>query len=83
MGKFYAITVLVNKERKDFYFEDMVSAIIQFREFMEQAWIKEKIKWDLPVSFEYGDWNKLTLRELEWSDNKLYHLWGLEWAQEQ
>ena len=52
----------------------MAMAIIQFREFMEQAGIKEKIKWDLPVVFEYGDWQKLILREEEWDDDKLYHL---------
>ena len=74
MEKFYVITVLKDKERKDFYFQDMAIAILQFREFMQQAWIEEKIKWNMPVAFEFGDWNKLTLREEEWGDNKLYHL---------
>lgn len=74
MKTFYIITLLHNKELKQFYFENMAMAIIQFREFMEQAGIKEKIKWDMPVSFEYGDWNKITLREREFDDNKVYHL---------
>ena len=52
----------------------MAMAIIQFREFMEQAGITERIEWDMPVTFEYGDWCKLTLWEREFDDNKLYHL---------
>ena len=44
MEKFYVITVLKDKERKDFYFKDMAMAIIQFREFMEQAGITERIE---------------------------------------
>lgn len=72
--KFYVITHDNGREFENFYFKDMVSAIIQFREFMEQEGIKEKIKWDLPVCFEYGDGQKLILREEEWDDDKLYHL---------
>ena len=74
MEKFYIITIKKDGEEKEFYFKDMAMAIIQFREFMEQAGIRDKIKWDMPVSFEYGDWNKITLREQEFDDNKLYHL---------
>ena len=74
MEKFYVISLLQDKEFKQFYFQDLAMAIIQFREFMEQAGIKEKIKWDMPVVFEYGDWCKLTLNEREFDDNKLYHL---------
>ena len=29
---------------EEFYFKDMAMAIIQFREFMEQAGIRDKIK---------------------------------------
>lgn len=74
MEKFWVITHDDGWEFRNFYFKDMAMAIIQFREFMEQAGIKEKIKWDLPVVFEYGDWQKLILREEEWDDDKLYHL---------
>lgn len=52
----------------------MAMAIIQFREFMQQAGITEKIQWDMPVVFDYWVGEQLTLREQEWDDNKLYHL---------
>ena len=74
MEKFFVITILQNGELKQFYFKDMAVAIIQFREFMEQAGIKDRIEWDMPVSFEYGDWCKMTLDAREYDDNKLYHL---------
>lgn len=74
MGKFYIITHDDGERVRDFYFQDIISAILQFREFMEQVGIKEKIKWPMPVRFEYGDWKSLTLREQGWDDNKLYHL---------
>ena len=74
METFYVITHNDGKEVKNFYFKDMAMAIIQFREFMEQAGITERIEWDMPVTFEYGDWCKLTLWEREFDDNKLYHL---------
>lgn len=74
MEKFYVITHNDGKEARNFYFKDMAIAIIQFREFMEQAGITERIEWDMPVTFEYGDWCKLTLWEREFDDNKLYHL---------
>lgn len=74
MEKFYIITIKKDGEEKEFYFKDMAMAIIQFREFMEQAGITEKIQWDLPVVFDYWVGEQLTLREQEFDDNKLYHL---------
>lgn len=44
MEKFYIITIKKDGEEKEFYFKDMAMAIIQFREFMEQAGITEKIQ---------------------------------------
>lgn len=55
MIKFYFITniimetfFIITQENEDgtrnYYFKDMAMAIIQFREFMEQAGIKDRIK---------------------------------------
>ena len=74
METFFIITQENEDGTRNYYFKDMAMAIIQFREFMEQAGVKDKIEWNMPVVFEYGDWCKLTLREKEWDDNKLYHL---------
>lgn len=74
MEKFYIITVKKDGEKREFYFKDMAMAIIQFREFMQQDWLEDKIEWDLPVVFDYGDGEQLALREQEWDDDKLYHL---------
>lgn len=74
MEKFYIITVKKDGKEREFYFKDMAMAIIQFREFMQQAGITEKIQWDMPVVFDYWVGEQLTLREQERDDNKLYHL---------
>lgn len=44
MEKFYIISIKKDGEKKEFYFKDMAMAIIQFREFMQQAGITEKIQ---------------------------------------
>jgi hypothetical protein len=44
MEKFYVITHNDGKEVRNFYFKDMAMAIIQFREFMGQAGITERIE---------------------------------------